>query len=195
MEQSYGVSAPPSDTGDNAMDIKRILFPVDLDGFSSHIVQQVISVAERFGAEIHIVAVIESAEQPSARHSNSDGLNCDIREIAEQKLKLFEVESFLSYRNTKSDLLCGHPAEEILRYISSAEVDLVIMATHRRKGTARAVLGSIADEVIRKSPVPVMSINPERRELGWRVSNMSPEQKLRLRPDWEGPETPVERNH
>lgn len=167
------------------MDIKKILFPVDLEGFSSHIVQQVISVAERFGAEIHIVAVVELAEQSSARHSASDRLHCDVKEIAEQKLKLFELESFVNYRKTKSNLLCGHPAEEILRYISSAAVDLVIMATHRRKGEARAVLGSVADEVIRKSPVPVMSINPEKREQGWRVSNMSPEQKLRIRPDWE----------
>jgi hypothetical protein len=122
-------------------------------------------------------------------------LNCNLRQVAEQKLKLFELESFLNYRNVKSVLLCGHPAEEILRYISSAEVDLVIMATHRRTGEARAVLGSIADEVIRRSPIPVMSINPEKRELGWRVSKMGPVQKLQLRPDWRDPGMPTEERH
>jgi nucleotide-binding universal stress UspA family protein len=176
------------------MDVKRILFPVDLSGFSSNIVQQVISVAEKFGAEILVVAVIEPPETSYPHHFPPDQLNCDILEKAEQELKLFEFESFVNYRNMKSTLLCGQPAEEILKYISSSGVDLVIMATHRRKGEARAVLGSIADEVIRKSPVPVMSINPEKRELGWRVSRMSPEEKLRLRPDWEGAKTgtPIE---
>jgi nucleotide-binding universal stress UspA family protein len=179
------------------MDVKKILFPVDLSGFSSNIVQQVISVAEKFGAEIHVVAVVEPPEPSSAHHSSPDRLSCDFREAAEQKLKLFELESFSNYRNIKRALLCGHPAQEILKYISSDEVDLVIMATHRKKGLERAILGSIADEVIRKSPVPVMSINPEERELGWRVSKMSPEQKLRLRPAWEGAKTgmPIEPKH
>jgi len=166
------------------MDVKKILFPVDLSGFSSNIVQQVISVAEKFGAEIHVVAVVELPEPSAAHDSIPDRLSCDVRETAEQKLKLFELESFLNYRNIKCTLLCGYPAQEILRYVSSAEVDLVVMATHRKKGMERAILGSIADEVIRKSPVPVMSINPEERESGWRVSKMSPEEKLRLRPDW-----------
>jgi nucleotide-binding universal stress UspA family protein len=171
------------------MDVKKILFPVDLSGFSSNIVRQVISVAEKFGAEIHVIAVEELPEPSSTHHSSPDRLNCDVHATAEQNLKLFELESFLNYRNIKCALLCGHPAQEILRYISSAEIDLVVMATHRKKDVARAILGSVADEVIRKSPVPVMSINPEERELGWRVSKMSPEQKLRLRPDWEGSES------
>lgn len=168
------------------MDVNKILFPVDLSGFSSNIVQQVISVAEKFGAEIHVVAVVELPEQFSGHHSSLDRLDRDVRETAEQKLKLLELESFLNYRNVKCSLLCGHPAEEILKYISSAEVDLVVMATHRKTDVARTVLGSVADEVIRKSPVPVMSINPEERESGWRVSKISPEQKLRLRPNWQG---------
>ncbi len=167
------------------MDFKKILFPVDLAGFSSSIVQQVISVAEKFGARIHVVAVVEPSDPPAARPSSHDRLDCDVRETAEQKLKLFELEYFLNYRNIQCTLLCGHPAEEILKYISSAEVDLVVMATHRRKGMERAILGSVADEVIRNSPVPVMSIKPEERESGWRVSGTSPEEKLRLRPDWE----------
>lgn len=179
------------------MNVRKILFPVDLSEFSSSVVQQVISVAEKFGAEIHVVAVVELCEPSSAHYSSPGRLNRDAREAAEQRLKLFELESFSNYRNMKHALLCGHPAQAILKYIASGEVDLVVMATHRKKGMERAILGSIADEVIRKSPVPVMSINPEEGELGWRVSKMSPEQELRLRPDWGGSKTvmPIKPKH
>lgn len=171
------------------MNVKKILFPVDLSDFSSKIHPQVVSVAEKFGAEIHLVAVLAPGEPINADFappSAHDPLGKDIREWAEQKLKEFEQEYLLRYRNVSRKLLLGQPAREILKYITSTGIDLVIMATHRKRGLERALLGSVADEVIKKSPVPVMSINPEEGELGWRVSGIKPEQELRLRPKWQG---------
>ncbi len=168
------------------MNIRRIIFPVDLSDFSSSIVPQVISLAEKFGAEIHIVAILEYSGPIGAAYSfrASSDLPETTRMSAEQKLLEFERESFINYRNVKRILLFGRPADRILDYISSAEADLVVMATHRRSEIARTLLGSVADEVIRKSPVPVMSINPEEEELGWRVSKVNPDQELQLRPEW-----------
>ena len=65
-----------------------------------------------------------------------------------------------STRNTRVAL--GDPAEEILKFIKSEGIDLVIMGTHGRKGLDRILFGSVADRVIKMSPVPVMSINPYR---------------------------------
>lgn len=170
------------------MNLNRILFPVDLSEFSSKIVPQVISVAEKFGAEIHLVAVVEPEGFGTPITQSPGRLEPEPDEQAERKLQEFEQESFVNYRNVKRVLLHGDPASEILKYINSAGIDLVIMATHRKKGLERALLGSVADEVIRKSPVPVMSINPQEHEMGWRVSNVRPEEELKLRPNWrEGP--------
>jgi nucleotide-binding universal stress UspA family protein len=167
-----------------SMEIKRILYPVDLSDFSTSIVPQVISLAEKFSAEIHIVAVVEPFDLSSALSPTADPLSCDTPERAEQKLQVFEHESFLGYRSVKRTLLCGRAAEEILNYITTAGIDIVVMATHRKTNLERALLGSVADEVIRKSHVPVMSINPEKGEPDWSVSNVSPGQEIRLRPDW-----------
>jgi nucleotide-binding universal stress UspA family protein len=57
----------------------------------------------------------------------------------------------------------GDPAEEILKYIAQEKVDLVIMGTHGRKGLDRVLFGSVANEVVKKSPVPVLTINPYRQ--------------------------------
>ncbi len=52
-------------------------------------------------------------------------------------------------------LVTGYPAEEILRYAESNNIDLIMMATHGRSGLSRWVMGSVADKVLRASGLPV----------------------------------------
>ena len=61
--------------------------------------------------------------------------------------------------STQSGL--GKPAEEIVNYTVQNGVDLIVMATHGRSGVTRWAFGSIADKVLRSSPVPVMIVRPE----------------------------------
>ena len=51
-------------------------------------------------------------------------------------------------------------AEEILRYVDSEEIDLIIMTTHGRSGPKRWAFGSVADKVVRHSKVPVSVVPP-----------------------------------
>ena len=57
----------------------------------------------------------------------------------------------------------GTPAKSIIEFCQKEGVDLVVMTTHGRNGLKRAFVGSIADEVIRESGVPVLVIRPQRR--------------------------------
>jgi nucleotide-binding universal stress UspA family protein len=56
--------------------------------------------------------------------------------------------------------MVGDAAEEIINRVKSEGIGLVIIGTHGRKGLDRIVFGSVADRVIKMSPVPVLSINP-----------------------------------
>jgi len=60
----------------------------------------------------------------------------------------------------------GHAAEQILRYTGEKGVDLIVMSTHGRTGMWRWVLGSVADKVLRASPVPVLLVRSETAEKG-----------------------------
>ncbi len=53
-------------------------------------------------------------------------------------------------------VLSGDPAEEIIKYSKLNGVDLIIMSTHGRSGFSRLMFGSVADEVIRQTEVPVL---------------------------------------
>jgi glycine betaine transporter len=54
----------------------------------------------------------------------------------------------------------GHPAAEIRRFSQEENVDLIVMATHGRTGVKHAVMGSVAEKVVRLSAVPVLTVKP-----------------------------------
>jgi universal stress protein A len=54
--------------------------------------------------------------------------------------------------------LVGTPAQEIVTYASQHRIDLICLATHGRRGLARALLGSTAEAVVRTAPCPVLTV-------------------------------------
>jgi nucleotide-binding universal stress UspA family protein len=59
----------------------------------------------------------------------------------------------------------GTPAAQIVDFAVKNQVDLIVMATHGRSGVLRWALGSVADKVLRASPITVMSIRPQECKL------------------------------
>jgi nucleotide-binding universal stress UspA family protein len=49
----------------------------------------------------------------------------------------------------------GRPASEVVEYVEDHDVDHIVMGSHGRTGVSRILLGSVAEEVMRRSPVPV----------------------------------------
>ena len=62
--------------------------------------------------------------------------------------------------NTNIYVVEGQAADEILDYVKENKIDLVVMSTHGRSGIARWTIGSVADKVVRHSPVPVLTVAP-----------------------------------
>jgi len=58
----------------------------------------------------------------------------------------------------------GHPAEEILAEIKARPASMVVMRTHARVGIERAILGSVAERVLERSPAPIVLMRPGERE-------------------------------
>jgi nucleotide-binding universal stress UspA family protein len=83
----------------------------------------------------------------------------EIVQGAEKKLEEFVEEHFQGV-SPKAKVVLGDAAEEVLNYVRSEGIDLVIMGTHGRKGLEKVVFGSVAERVLQKSPVPVLTINP-----------------------------------
>lgn len=58
-------------------------------------------------------------------------------------------------RELTSEAIVGDPAREIVDYVTEEDIDQVIIGSHGRAGVSRLLLGSVAETVVRRAPVPV----------------------------------------
>jgi nucleotide-binding universal stress UspA family protein len=143
--------------------IQKILFPVDLSEVSPKMVPWILFVAKKFSAEIHLLFVVRKFDHFSAldvTQVSIENFEGEIIKGSETKIEEFANRYFEGYPFCKTKVMVGDAAEEIINYVKSENIDLVIIGTHGRKGLDRIVFGSVADRVIKMSPVPVLSINP-----------------------------------
>ena len=59
-----------------------------------------------------------------------------------------------------SQVIQGRPAQVVVKHAATTGTDLVVMATHGRTGLPHAVLGSVAERVLRAAPCPVLTVKP-----------------------------------
>ena len=146
------------------VEIKKILFPIDFTDNSIKILPYVLSVSEKYDGMIYLLHVVEDLStwssgfyipQISLTRYQEEALKG-----AEKTMKRVCKEQLQGCPNFQKMILSGDPAQEILKTIESEGIDLVIMGTHGRKGLEHVFFGSVAENVVKKSPVPVLTINP-----------------------------------
>jgi len=144
-------------------EFKKILFPVDLSETSPKLVPFVKSMAKKFDAEIHLLFIARIFQHFTSiyvPHASINLFETEIVEGAVKKLYESKEEYFADFPETRSNVVIGDAAEEIMKYIQSEGIDLVIMGTHGRKGVDKVIFGSVAEKVVKTSPVPVLIVNP-----------------------------------
>jgi len=145
------------------VEIKKILFPCDFTENSSKILPYVLSVAEKYDAMIYLLHVVEDFSKWGGfyiPHIPLEQFQAAALKGAERTLDRVCEEQLQRCPNFQKRILFGDPAQEILKTIESEKMDLVIMGTHGRKGLEVVFFGSVAENVVKKSPVPVLTINP-----------------------------------
>ena len=136
---------------------KKILYPVIFSKSSDAIVPFVHIVAKQFKSQIHLLFVVQVFEYLSINQPEKEI-------IAEAKRRLLEFKNdhFNAFPDTITSVVAGDAWEEIIFYIHSNSIDLLIMGTHGRKGFDKIIFGSVAERVIKTAPVPVLVVNPYR---------------------------------
>ncbi len=147
------------------MEIRKLVFPVDLSAVSAKIAPAVIAFAEAFDAEIHLVHAAVTMEEIAGIYGPDvliGNFEKEVVQSAERELERFEGKYFAAYPKRKRAVVQGDPVEAIIAYLEAELIDLVVMGTHGRKGLDKILFGSTADRMVRTSSVPVLTINPYR---------------------------------
>lgn len=144
---------------------KQILFPVDLSDSAAKIVPYVKLMIEKFDCRLHLLFVARVFEYFTGMYVPPPSVTDFERQIVDggqKRLYEFADEHFKDLEHTKTTVVSGDAAEGILKYIDSTRIDLIIMGTHGRKGLDKVIFGSVADRIVRSSPVPVLVVNPHK---------------------------------
>lgn len=139
---------------------KEILLPTDGSTGVKKAIESAVAIARVFDARIHVLFVVEPPRyqefgsgmalgnvMESLREAGQQGLEATVRMVRE-----------LGMEPAAQQIKQGHPAEEIVGYAKAHGIDLIVMGTHGRRGLNRVLLGSIAEEVVRSSEIPVMTV-------------------------------------
>jgi nucleotide-binding universal stress UspA family protein len=149
------------------VEFKRILFPCDLTENSTRLMPYVLTVSERFNGTICLLHVVEDLLGWGGfyvPHLNLNKLQEEIFQACERYIDEVCETELQGCPNFQRSVVSGDPATEILKTITAEAIDLVIMGTHGRKGLEHTIFGSVAENVVKQSPVPVMVINPYKLE-------------------------------
>ena len=145
------------------VEIRKILFPIDLTENAYKVLPYVLSVSEKYNAMIYLLHVVQDLRRWGKvyiPHASMDKLQGEALEAADKALDRVCDEDLQSCPNFQRKVVSGDPATEILKLIDSEGIDLVIMGTHGRKGLDHTIFGSVAENVMKKSSLPVMVVNP-----------------------------------
>jgi nucleotide-binding universal stress UspA family protein len=131
----------------------KILVPLDGSALAEAVLPQVTELAKSLGAEMLLLRVAIAHVFPGA-----DPTEEEVRVVRQAEEYVETLASKLAETGirVRAAVRYGKPAAEIIEHIPANEVELVAMSTHGRSGLSRLVMGSVAEEVVRNSRVPVL---------------------------------------
>ena len=154
-------------------EIKKILCATDLSKNSAYAFTYATDMAEKYNALIHIIHVLakipsdarvqvemymteEQLERLTNRQTN-------IKEKIRERLNIFcdnvrKEDPKCVFRVAGIDIVEGHPAIEILDAAKKTQSDAIVMGTHGHGLISQALLGSVAEKVLRRAKIPVFVI-------------------------------------
>lgn len=125
--------------------IRQILFPTDFSDASRLAGTTAADLTRQFGARLHILHVVPPVTDPTPAPAT-------LRAVAEALGRgLSPVTAITS----------GLVTRQIVAYAKKNAIDLIVMGTHGRTGVTRALLGSVAEAIVRHAPCRVLTVPAE----------------------------------
>lgn len=155
------------------MRVEKVLCPTDFSPCATHALELAVLVARSLGAELHVLhGIVLHADDPHnpAHHlpnleeieallerTAASALARDIAPHTDGVLRIVQVQRRAAFAS-----------EAILAYAGEIGADLIVMGTHGRRGLAHLLLGSVANEVVRRASCPVLTVpaRPQGSHLG-----------------------------
>ena len=146
---------------------RNILFPTDFTARARFALKYAAALARSGGGRVVLLSV-QSAAVPAnlltlPEHVFEEQQNRWLLDVRSEVRNLL-ADPLFDGLEVEPVIVEGEPAAEIARAVREYEIDLVTVVTHGRRGLARALWGSTAEEIIAEAPCPVLTIRPPQHD-------------------------------
>jgi len=145
-------------------EFKHILVPTDFGDAAKRALEMAADLAKQYGGSLSVLHAYE-IPLPLGAYPGGPPLPAEysvtFRDAAQRRLDQTVADVQKRLPGAKGVLACGVPWEQILEVAAREHATLIVMGTHGRKGLKHALLGSVAEKVVRLSPVPVLTVRAE----------------------------------
>ena len=146
--------------------MKRILVPLDGSGFAERALKPALALSVRTGAEVHLASIV--SDLPPVPLASGDG-DLVSRWFEEEKDRARKYLATVAERLTaegsgvalSTHVRVGPVTRSLERLCRELDVDLAVLTTHGRGAWQRTWLGSVADQLLRAGPVPLLLLPEE----------------------------------
>lgn len=137
---------------------RKILCPIDFSDHSLAVLNAALELTQQNDAKLYLLNVAPvPAGAAGFQAVPLDAYPFHEKDRQEELVKLSRerIPAAVRYETL---VISGDPAERVLETARGLAADLIVMGTHGHKGLSRLVLGSVAERVVRESPVPVLTV-------------------------------------
>ena len=149
--------------------IKKIMVAVGFSDYSAELLSYAARIAESLNAELIIVNIINVRDVEAIGSIAAMGYEVDSEHYVsgikeERRQALSEILATVSFPADKMRAVfqIGHPVEELLKIAMREKVDLMVMGIKGRSDLEHVLVGSVAEKIFRRSPVPILSFRDEK---------------------------------
>jgi nucleotide-binding universal stress UspA family protein len=147
--------------------IRKILVPTDFSKLSMVALEYAEILLELQTPEIYLLHVLDKSairkEEKKKKHTEKSF--AALEKVAMKQLSNIAGQYFTETNVVTLVLRKGDPSREIVKLAHEEKVDLIIISTHGRTGIAHVLMGSVAEKVVRYSPIPVLSVKPAKMQM------------------------------
>lgn len=149
------------------IELKRILVATDFSRHSQVALKYAAAFAKAFEAEVILCHVLEKPDFLSSLPPVLEGYfppNLDELQEKHARVQCEQVLAAEGLTHARVVLPAGSPSAEIVAAARAEDADLIIVGTHGRKALAHILLGSVAENVVRHAPCPVLTVRSGEHE-------------------------------
>lgn len=124
--------------------------------------------ARTFGASLHVVHVADDVVVRFASEASMTvlpDLQRELEEDARKRIAALVTDEDRTMLGAKEAVITStRTADAIVEYATDHAIDLIVTGTHGRRALAHALMGSVAERIVRTAPCPVLTIRHPERE-------------------------------